>query len=489
VFAQPQASVQLFARALVVVPAELVATAHTATGSVVATVRVPSPSTWKPVALATPQGAAEITHVDIRAQGADIGVDDLAVSGSPQPDTVVLEAPEGRTESTVARFRFGANRQDVSGWRCSLDDAALTPCTSPVTYSGLAPGGHRFKVATVDSYGTIDPSPKEQAWTVLGPPPETPLSPTAQPVVSAGSVTLDFGGSPAVTYECSVDGGAFTPCVSPFTVSGLGPGPHTIEVRAVDADGRVDPTPARWTFDVPGVAGGVSVTDVDRDRIPDSEEVLPLGNVRPLAGVRTLATLVSGDVYVKLPSASRSFRQSGPLAGFVPLKGIAALPVGTIVDARRGTLALQTAVDGRVEGDARRRLGRARLTAAIFQIRQARARSAASRARRIATRLLLVSPPAAEIGCRRNPPAKGVVRTLRATAKGFYRVSGGGSFGQSRNATWQTTDRCDGTITRVTRGSVRVFDKGRRRTVTVRAGKRYIARATLFQARKGRRPA
>jgi hypothetical protein len=36
---------------------------------------------------------------------------------------------------------------------------------------------------------------------------------------------------------------------------------------------------------------------------------------------------------------------------------------------------------------------------------------------------------------------------------------------------------------------VRVFDKGRRRTVTVRAGKRYIARATLFQARKGRRPA
>ena len=115
-------------------------------------------------------------------------------------------------------------------------------------------------------------------------------------------------------------------------------------MRAVDADGRADPTPERFTFDVPGarsaVSSGVSITDLDRDHIPDPEEILPLGNVPPLAGVRTLATLISGTVYVKLPSMARSGLQAGPLSGFVPLKGIAALPVGTIVDARRGALAL-----------------------------------------------------------------------------------------------------------------------------------------------------
>ena len=192
---------------------------------------------------------------------------------------------------------------------------------------------------------------------------------------------------------------------------------------------------------------------------------------------------------MKLPTPSRSFRQTAPLAGFVPLKGIAALPVGTIVDARRGTLSLQTAVDGRSVADPRRRLGQARLSAAIFQIRQARARRAASRGRRIATRLLLISPPGAGIACRRNPRAKGVVSTLTATAKGFFRVSGGASFAQSQNAVWRTIDRCDGTTTQVRRGSVRLYDKGLRRTVTVRAGKAYLARAHLFQARKGRRPA
>jgi hypothetical protein len=38
-------------------------------------------------------------------------------------------------------------------------------------------------------------------------------------------------------------------------------------------------------------------------------------------------------------------------------------------------------------------------------------------------------------------------------------------------------DRCDGTLTVVRDGSVRVRDFGKRRTVVVRAGNRYLARA------------
>jgi CSLREA domain-containing protein len=47
-----------------------------------------------------------------------------------------------------------------------------------------------------------------------------------------------------LTFECKVDGGNFKPCVSPVKVK-LGVGKHTFEVRAVDAAGNVDASPAK----------------------------------------------------------------------------------------------------------------------------------------------------------------------------------------------------------------------------------------------------
>ncbi|MDA0183406.1 hypothetical protein OJ997_24055 [Solirubrobacter phytolaccae] len=412
-FPSAQASVQVMVRALVLPASQLVAKAYSAAGLPLGAVTVSDPSSWKPVSLATPDGAASIAYVDVRAEGANVGVDDLALSTRPQPDTNLL-VPGLRSDATEARFSFAANRPDVREWRCALDGAAFSPCTPPVIYTGLAPGPHRFRVAAVDLYGAIDASPAEYLWTVSEPASD-PSTPGGKPVVDAGILPS-------------------------------------------------------------------ALPDLDGDQIPDAQETLPLGNVPPIAGERALARLVSGTVYVKLPG----LRQAGPLSGFVPLKGVAALPIGTIVDARRGTLALETAADGRAATDRLHRLSQSRLSAAIFQIRQARLRRASLRARAITTQLVLVTPPAADVGCRRLPPAKGVVRSLTATVTGLVRVSGGGSYGVGRNAQWRTIDRCGSTTTQVKRGSVRVYDKGSRRTITVRAGRRYVVKAKLFQARKGR---
>ena len=141
-FGVPQASVELFARALVGPASELVATAHTVTGATV-TVTVPEPATWKPVVLAAPAAAGAIDYVDLRAPGADLGVDDLSISTSSQPDTAVLGGPQARTEGGEATLSFAANRPDIAGWRCSLDGAALAPCASPVSYAGLGEGRAR----------------------------------------------------------------------------------------------------------------------------------------------------------------------------------------------------------------------------------------------------------------------------------------------------------------------------------------------------------
>jgi len=53
---------------------------------------------------------------------------------------------------------------------------------------------------------------------------------------------------------------------------------------------------------------------------------------------------------------------------------------------------------------------------------------------------------------------------------------------KGRNAAWTTSDRCDGTLTRVTRGKVAV--KAGHRTRTVRAGHGLLIRAKLFAARR-----
>lgn len=92
-------------------------------------------------------------------------------------------------------------------------------------------------------------------------PPETVLvgGPTDS---TATDATITFIGSDseggAVTFEGRLDGGAWAPVVAPVQLAGLAVGAHTYEVRAIDAAGNVDATPASvmWTVEAPPPAGG-----------------------------------------------------------------------------------------------------------------------------------------------------------------------------------------------------------------------------------------
>jgi hypothetical protein len=59
---------------------------------------------------------------------------------------------------------------------------------------------------------------------------------------------------------------------------------------------------------------------------------------------------------------------------------------------------------------------------------------------------------------------------------GRFRTHGKHSHATVRGTRWVVTDRCGGTLTRVTEGSVVVRDKVRRKRVIVRVGERYLAR-------------
>jgi hypothetical protein len=74
---------------------------------------------------------------------------------------------------------------------------------------------------------------------------------TAGPIgrTSDSSPSFAFASSdPAATFECSLDGRAFTPCASPTSYAGVTESPHTFAVRAIDVSGAADPSPAQRSF-------------------------------------------------------------------------------------------------------------------------------------------------------------------------------------------------------------------------------------------------
>jgi hypothetical protein len=70
-----------------------------------------------------------------------------------------------------------------------------------------------------------------------------------------------------------------------------------------------------------------------------------------------------------------------------------------------------------------------------------------------------------------------VLDLLRANVKGKFRTSGRYAAATVRGTAWDMIDRCNGTLTVVHRGVVSVHDLRLRKTVTVRAGHSYLAKA------------
>ena len=168
---------------------------------------------------------------------------------------------------------------------------------------------------------------------------------------------------------------------------------------------------------------------------------------------------MSGSILVRLPGARSATR----------LDAAAGVPVGSVVDARAGVVELST-VAGRTTQAGR-------FWGAVFQVRQSRSGNGM-------TDLVLRGGRPEGCGRRSGTARAAAVSARRKPRKGLWGKDKGGRFrthGRNSVATvrgtkWLVEERCEGTLTRVTEGAVVVRDLRRGRSVTVRAGGRYLAR-------------
>jgi streptogramin lyase len=192
--------------------------------------------------------------------------------------------------------------------------------------------------------------------------------------------------------------------------------------------------------------------------------VLPAG--APVLGENVGVSTLSGSVRIKTPGAAR----------YVALTEGVRVPVGSLIDTRRGRVVLRSAL----------RHGRSQkgtFWGAVFQVRQRRRSRGMTdlhlRAGRFGScrpsgTLASASALARETAGRRR---RRVVRRLWGKDRhGRFRTHGRDSVATVRGTRWVTTDRCDGTLTRVTSGKVLVRDLRRHRSVLLTAGRAYLAR-------------
>ena len=84
-------------------------------------------------------------------------------------------------------------------------------------------------------------------------PPQTKITKGAANKTDKTKVKFKFTSSePGSTFECGLASRKFKPCASPKTIKNLNQGKHKFKVRAIDAAGNVDPTPAKDKFKVVG---------------------------------------------------------------------------------------------------------------------------------------------------------------------------------------------------------------------------------------------
>ena len=208
------------------------------------------------------------------------------------------------------------------------------------------------------------------------------------------------------------------------------------------APGTITATAARWTPDKPVV--------VPPEAPPITPETPPVIAPVPVQNRTLVASRVSGNIFIRI----------GTTDEYRELKADEGLPVGTVIDATDGHVRITGVYKGVIQS--------AEFWGGTFTISQPKSDGY------IEIRLY------GKLKCSNKKATKAVKRKAKPKAwgdgKGRFRTRGEHSSASVRGTRWLVEERCTGTFTKVDRGVVSVRDFPKHKTVSVRAGKNYLAK-------------
>jgi Tol biopolymer transport system component len=400
---------------------------------------------------------------EIYVMNAD-GSDQTRLTNNPANDTFPAWSPDGskivfaseRASNTTEIYAMNADGSDVtrltttpfiSGTEAGFSDFPLWSADDRIAFSSvrsglqtlqlftMAPDGSNQKQITSDPVGALYP-----IW-----------SPDSNRLLYYSEHGFDTGGQNGDVFVVNADGtgtAQLTNTPGADLAASWSPDGTKILFSTDRNGGQLD----LYTMNADG-SGQTPLTSEPTGEAGGDWGPVPLP--APKIGETVNVAVVSGTVLVKTRGSSK----------FTDLAQARQIKVGAQLDTTRGVVHMATAAGkGKTQsGD---------FGQGVFEVAQ-------SKAAKGLTDLKLKGGKFGSCGgSKANAAAKKkTIRSLFSKAKGKFRTKGRYSAATVRGTTWLVTDRCDGTLTSVKSGTVSVFDFKRHKTVKVKAGKSYLARA------------
>jgi hypothetical protein len=367
-------------------------------------------------------------------------------TGSTEGGGLVLGAGSTTTirNSTISGNQAMSGEQDATGGGIHLEGGTL-----------------RVEGSTIAGNRAIGNSQPNLGGSIARGSGATPSITITHSIISGGSEPLPCDAGPFQADHNVVDDGSCgstvaNPLLGPLQDNGGPTDTHAIPDNSPAANAGVSCAATDQRGFARVGACDVGAYESNATQPPPSQPPPPGGGgggdlPPPEAGRNVNGLPKSGTVKVKLPG-SRRFRT---------LAEGEQLPVGTIVDTLKGRVTL-VAAGGQI----------ADFYGGIFRIGQ-------GKGAKPLTTLTLVE----KLSCPRAGRAAAAAkkrkkkRRLWGDGSGKFRTKGKHSAATVVGTRWLVEDRCTSTLTRVVRGRVSLRDFVKRKTVIVRAGKKYVARA------------
>ncbi|HEX5617052.1 MAG TPA: choice-of-anchor Q domain-containing protein [Solirubrobacteraceae bacterium] len=356
-------------------------------------------------------------------------------SDGPNAETTV-------TNSTISANRAGSSETGSLGGGVALFDGSFT--ARNVTFAGNTAGFSDN--LTGGEGGSI----------YIDPPPFTPTVLISNSIIDSfefAGCSGTFTGDHNIVDDSSCGSSVSNPLLGALAINGGLTDTHAIGATspAVDKGVGCESTdqrglPRKRACDIGAYEfqGNLPPSGGQQPPPPPGDKQLP----PPVAGKNVNALPKSGTVKIKLPGSDT----------FVVLTEGQQIPVGTIVDARKGHVTLIAAGGGEAE-----------FYGGIFKVGQ-------TKGAKPLTTLSLTEKLACPKGKASTAAKKKRKRRLWGDGKGRFRTKGKHSAATVVGTKWLVEDRCTSTLTRVVRGKVRVRDFAKKKNVLVKAGKKYVAK-------------